>query len=202
MRIFFAVWIALVVASAAQAQDTYRIRPGDILRIEVVEDPSLNRSALVSPDGRISLPLAGSVVAAGRSVEQIQSELASGLASNFASTPNVFVAVERLAERQPAQASAPVEAPTISVYVIGAAERPGKLAVEPGTNLLQVFAEMGGFTRFAATKRVQLRRVDATGTEQVYSIDYDALTRGGRLTSIPIVAEGDVIVVPERRLFE
>lgn len=199
MRVIFAILTTLLLAPMAQAQDAYMIKSGDVLRVEVLEDPTLNRSVLVSPDGRISLPLAGTIAAAGRSVEQVQSDLAGSLGPSFASPPNVFVAVERLAI--PAQAVPPV-VPTLEVFVLGAAERPGKLAVAPGTNLLQVFSEMGGFTRFAATKRVQLRRVDSNGVEQVFIMDYDALSRGVGVSNIPVVAAGDVIIVPERRLFE
>ncbi len=46
----------LVVASWAQ---DYKVRPGDVLQIEVLEDSTLNRTAIVLPDGQISLPLAG-----------------------------------------------------------------------------------------------------------------------------------------------
>ena len=49
----------LLSAAPALAQDGYLIRAGDILQIEVLEDPSLNRQALVAPDGRITMPLAG-----------------------------------------------------------------------------------------------------------------------------------------------
>ena len=66
MRFFVALLAGLLVmpllsANPGHAQDGYRIRPGDTLRIEVLEDESLNRAALVAPDGRITLPLAGSV---------------------------------------------------------------------------------------------------------------------------------------------
>ena len=200
MRMIFALLAGLVFATGAAAQDGYRIKPGDVLRIEVLEDPNLNRTTLVPPDGRISLPLAGIVQAGGQRVEDVQSALAAGLAPNFATPPNVFVSIEQLA--QPAATGGPAEGPTIDVFVIGAATTPGRLEVEPGSTLLQVFAEMGGFTPFAATKRIQLRRVDASGVERVYTFNYDALSRGASLQNMPKVADGDVIVVPERRLFE
>ena len=184
----------------ASAQDSYRIRPGDVLRIEVLEDPSLNRETLVLPDGRVSVPLAGSVRVAGRSVEQVQAALTSALASNFAARPNVFVGLSRLVEPEE---RAEIEAPTLDVYIVGEASRPGKITVEPGTTLLQLFAQMGGFNSFAATKRVQLRRTDpATGREVVYRLNYDAIERGTSPNGTVAVADGDVIVVPQRGLFE
>ena len=52
-------------AQSAVAQG-YQLQPGDILRVEVIEDPTLNRDVLIAPDGRFAFPLAGSVQAGGR----------------------------------------------------------------------------------------------------------------------------------------
>ncbi len=60
---------------------------------------------------------------------------------------------------------------------------------------------MGGFSTFAAKKRVQLRTA-RSGTEQVYTFDYDAMERGAAAGAMTVLAEGDIVVVPQRRLFE
>lgn len=183
------------VALPAVAQG-YRIQSGDTLRIEVLEDESLNREVLVRPDGRINIPLAGSLRAGGRSVEQVSDELARLLAPNFASQPNVFVSLGALNEpREPFRR-------TIDVFVIGEAGSPGRHTPERGTTLLQFFGEMGGFSRFAATKRIMLRRTDNSGKETVYQFNYDAMLDGTGTGASTKLADGDVIVIPERRLFE
>ncbi len=192
-----ALLVALPIAAAAQ---TYRISAGDVLRIEVVEDPELNRSVLVAPDGRITFPFAGSIRAAGRTVETVQNILTTRLSSNFASPPSVFVGLEQLAPERPPRE---VEPDVISVYMLGEVDRSGKVEMERGSTLLQAFAEMGGFSDFAATKRVQLRRTDKkTGVETVYSLNYDAMTRGETANAGFRLQDGDVILVPTRRLFE
>ena len=95
-----AIWMFLTAGPAA-AQE-YKIRAGDTLQVEVLEDPSLNRTLLVLPDGTISFPLAGSVAASGRTVSQVQSALTSGLSGNFAAAPTVTVSVASLAQRMSA----------------------------------------------------------------------------------------------------
>ena len=162
--VLMAAWLSasLPIATAAFAQG-YSIRPGDVLRIEVIEDPTLNRSVLVPPDGKIVVPLAGSVQASGRGVGQVQSDLATLLAPNFAATPSVFVSIEGIVEER-TQESEPV---TVDIFVLGEAANPGRIEVAPGTTVLQFFAEMGGFSNFAATKRIQLRRTNSSGVEQV-----------------------------------
>lgn len=183
------------LAFAAAAQDSYKVRAGDVVRVEVLEDSDLNRSALVLPDGSISLPLAGSIAAKGRTLSEIQASVTLALAPNFASSPTVYVSLVEL--------SAPTDAKTatISVYVIGEVKTPGKHEIAPGTTILQFFAEIGGFTDFAATKRLQLR-TSRTGSEQVFGLDYDAIERGEASALSTKLADGDVIVVPQRRLFE
>jgi polysaccharide biosynthesis/export protein len=199
------VLILSVVGSSIAAQEAYRVRAGDTLRIEVIEDATLNRSVLVSPDGRISVPLAGSIQAAGRPIEDIQAQLSAALAPSFATAPSVFVSVERLFEPRivpPGPIAPPAPPPTIDVFVLGEVGAPGKLEVAPGTTVLQLFAQMGGFTGFAATKRIQLRRTDAGGAESVYVLNYDAIEAGLSPNGTATLADGDVIVVPQRRLFE
>lgn len=205
-RLFVALLSGLLalpmLAGGARAQEEgYLLRPGDTLRVEVLEDASLNRTVLVAPDGRISLPLAGVLTAAGRPIEAVQADLAARLAGNFATTPNVFVSLEAL--NQGALGGGPAVPRTLTVFVMGEANKPGKVLVEPGTTALQFFAEMGGFTRFAATKRIQLRRTDAkTGEETIYQLNYNEIERGTSKAGSTTLADGDVIVVPQRKLFE
>lgn len=190
---FFAICIALLAATTGWAQSGYTIQPGDQLSIEVLEDPSLNRQVLVLPDGSFTFPLVGRVNASGQSPLAIQSALASGLAPNFATTPSVFVSVAGLSPNAFAL-SGPAQ---IDVYMMGEVNTPGKISVDSGTTLLQFLAEAGGFSRFAATNRIQLRRGGRT-----YVFNYRALERGAVLSSQTTLADGDVIVVPQRKLFE
>ena len=184
----------LLLCSPVQAQDSYSIQPGDVLRIEVLEDPSLNRDALVLPDGRVSLPLAGLIQAGGRDIDSVQADIAGRLAPNFAAAPNVFVSMARLAPDMTLGGAAVAD--TISVFLMGEAASPGKVEVEPGSTILQALAQAGGVTNFAATKRLQLRR-----DGKIYQLNYKALETGGSGFD-SAVADGDVIFIPQRRLFE
>lgn len=193
--------IACVAATVAFAQSQYNIRSGDTLAVEVLEDPSLNRSLLVLPNGTITFPFAGSVQAGGQSPDAVAGAIASRISSNFASEPTVFVTVQSLRPRVEAQA--PQIGPTIDVYMLGEIGAPGLKRIERGTTVLQALATSGGFTRFAATKRILLRRSNtSTGEQTVSRINYKAIASGASVGSDIVLADGDVIIVPERRLFE
>ena len=198
IRIILGVLLAATLSTGAFAQSSYQIRSGDSLQIEVLEDPALNRTVLVLPDGSINFPLVGTIPAAGRSVSDVRSDLSAALASKFAAAPNVFVGVGTLAEIAPRASAA---AATISVYAMGEVTAPGKADVAPGTTVLQFLAQAGGFTRFAAQKRVQLRRTAKGGVEQIYLFNYDGTGTSGIAGSTRLQS-GDVIVVPQRKLFE
>ena len=192
-RILLAFLLVLPGIAPAFAQSAgYRIQPGDELAITVLEDDTLNRQLLVLPDGTISVPLAGTVRAGGRSVELVEAAIADQLASNFAVRPSVFVSVVTVDETYG----------TFPIFVMGQVTTPGMVEVEPGTTLLQAIALAGGLDRFAATKRIQLRRADSTGQQRLYLFNFKAVERGGAIQSMIALREGDVIIVPERRLFE
>ncbi|MDH5452422.1 MAG: polysaccharide biosynthesis/export family protein [Paracoccaceae bacterium] len=207
-RTLFGLVLALIIVPAAWAQSSYRIQPGDLLQMEVLEDPSLNRSLLVLPDGSVSLPLVGSVKASGKSIDGLRSAISSSLASNFASAPTVYLSVGQLnattsaVDNAFAQAAAARVTGTISIYALGEVTNQGAIAVEPGITLLQFLSASGGLTQFAATKRIQLRRHNhKTGQETVYHYNFKAVQNGASAPMIVLQA-GDVIVVPERKLFE
>lgn len=178
--------------------------------MEVLEDPSLNRSLLVLPDGSVSLPLAGAISAKGKSVDSMRAAISSALASKFASPPTIFLSVGQLnpTTTAVAQAVAGLAATNVtssgmvSIYALGEVNKQGRVDVEPGMTLLQFLAESGGMTKFAATKRIQLRRANKkTGQETVYHYNFKAVQQGASAPVI-VLREGDVIVVPERKLFE
>lgn len=198
----------VLIAAPAFAQSGYQLKPGDVVRIEVLEDPALNRSTLVLPDGTVSFPQAGTVSAAGRTVEQLQSSLTSSLAPNFAAPPTVYASVASLAPPPLPMMGGPAAAVGgivngIDVYVMGEVSDPGMKEVEAGTNLLQFMAQSGTLGNFAARKRIELHRTDASGTPRIYLFDLNHVGGGSnRVSGMTRLVAGDVVVVPQRRLFE
>jgi polysaccharide export outer membrane protein len=203
IRFLMAVFLLVGSVGASSAQGAYQIKPGDTLQIEVLEDPNLNRNVLVLPDGSISFPMAGTVSAGGRSVDRVAQSLSQEMADNFALAPTVSVSVSALAPRVQAPARAPTGPDLMSVYILGEANAPGRKEILPGTTLIQFLAEAGGLSRFAAEKRIQLRRVDsATKRETVYRFNYRTMGGADSIRAATILAPGDVVYIPERRLFE
>lgn len=197
----FLVTIFAFVGTVADA--AYRVKAGDALRVEVLEDSNLNRQVLVLPDGSANYLSIGSFKAAGRTVDQISAMIANAISGDFAETPNVFVSVERIFVPKPKAPTQPTKPKTMTIYVMGEVGKPGALELSPGSTILQAIAAAGGPTKFAAKKRIELHRVDSDdGTEKVYRYNFQDPRSPNSLSGATELGKGDVIVIPTRKLFE
>lgn len=198
MRHILIVLILLAgFTGAASAQD-YKIRPGDRLEINVWQDPKLNRVVIVAPDGRISFPLAGQIRAGGRTVDNVEAELKKRLSSQYSEDVDISVAY---ADRPPDPPKEKEEKILPGVFVLGEVSKPGKVEYRSSMNVLQALASAGGLSPFAAEKRIKIRR-KIDGEETLIDFNYKDFVSGKDLSGNVLLRNGDVIIVPERGLFE
>jgi polysaccharide export outer membrane protein len=87
------------------------------------------------------------------------------------------------------------------VFITGEVLRPGYFVMRTRLNVMQAIAEAGGFSPFAAKRRIQVRR-KINGVESTFVFDYDAFFSGTNVDDNIGLRAGDVIIVPERGLFE
>src|SRR5882762_5993654 len=164
------------------AQTPNFLNAGDVIRISFPGAPELNQTQKIGTDGALSLPLIGTVQAAGKSPGQLQNELA-GLYKSQLQDNEVLVAVESRA---------------VPVVVSGAVQHPGKIIFERPATVLEAIMEAGGFTPEANTGRVSVIRI-VKGEHQTEIFDLRPVLRG-LPTHAAYVSGGDVIYVPEKLL--
>lgn len=198
MRFLTVAAMLLLAAPGFAMAQSYQIQPGDRIEITVLEDAGLNRTVLVRPDGRISLPLAGTLDVQGLSPEDVAARVRRALARDFIEPPNVTVSLSALGALS-AQGEA-IELQTF--YVLGEVARPGAYETERPVDVIQALALAGGPGPFAAKQRIQVRRRAADRSESVRFFDFDQVEDGVVPTADIMLSDGDVIVVPERGLFE
>jgi polysaccharide export outer membrane protein len=158
--------------------DTYVIGVPELLAIKVWEQPDLSGEVLVRRDGKISVPLIGDELAAGRSPDELARQIEQGL-SRFVANPRVDVSV--------------VEMRSQVVSVIGGGiETSGVLELRSDMRVIDAIAEMGGLTPFAKKREIRVLRGDES-----YPFDYSAFMDGDAPQSNFLLAAGDTIVVPE-----
>lgn len=188
-RLLTAVIAAFAVVSVSHAQDPqagaapqmdYRIQSGDILEISVWREEYLEREVVVQPDGKISFPLAGTLVAAGSTVEGVQSRVAERL-TEYIPDPVVTVSIKEINGNR--------------VYVLGQVQNPGQFIMNPTLDVIQALALAGGTTPFADLNEIKILRREGD-TQALVEFRYADLARGRNLEQNIILQSGDVIIVP------
>jgi polysaccharide export outer membrane protein len=152
----------------------YRLVPGDKLRVEVYKDAQVSQSVQIRPDGKITLPLANDIVAAGRTPTELRDAIAEALKSYIA-TPTVTVIV--------------VETVPPMIYVMGEVNSSGPQPLVGKLDIVQALSAAGGFKDFANTKNIKIRR----GT-QILKFNYKDAIEGR--TAPLLLQPGDTIIVP------
>jgi polysaccharide export outer membrane protein len=167
-------------AATSEKAASYRIGAGDLLAISVRQDETLTRQVVVLPDGTISFPLIGRVVAQGKCLDELRQVIGKRLAKFV---PNAVLSMEVL------------QVNSLRVYVIGNVNRPGQFVLNDNINVLQALALAGGLNPFARSSQVKVFRQSSQGTE-VITFDYDDVAKGKALEQNVLLERGDVIVVP------
>jgi polysaccharide biosynthesis/export protein len=195
MRIFVIAlfWLSFLVLGAnAQA-----LKSGDSLSISVLQDPKLDRNVVVDPSGEIAFPLAGHIRARGLTPLALENIIKSKLKGNYKDENlDVTVAVANSPRDIPEEDLKP------KIFITGEVIRPGSYVVRQPTTLMQAIALAGGVGAFAAKQRIQVRRRAPTGDETIFMFNYKAYEAGADLEGNIRLRAGDVIMVPERGLFD
>src|SRR5579862_646246 len=160
--------------------DAYVVAPGDTMSVTVLNEPSLSGSYTVDPDGKIALPLAGSIPVEGLTLDQVTSTIAKAL-EPYIVKPQVTVALRTVSSRN-------------YVYALGQVTKTGSYTMERGWTIADLIAAAGGTTSRAALTQAFILRKD-----QTIPVDLDALIVKGQTSANVELQPGDVIIVPETK---
>jgi polysaccharide export outer membrane protein len=166
----------------------YLIGVDDIVQVTVWRNPELGITVPVRPDGKISVPLVGDVMAAGMAPSDVALDIQSRLAT-YVRDPQVAVILTDLRSHEYLS----------RVRVTGAVRQPVSIPFRQGMTVLDAVLAAGGLTEFAAPDRSDLHRRLEAGTRS-YEVRLDRILNRGDLSTNYTVAPGDVITVPERTL--
>jgi polysaccharide export outer membrane protein len=148
----------------------YRVDSGDRLRVTVFDQKDLTNTYSVDQAGYVAFPLIGSVAARGRTIQELEGQIAAQLQKGFLRNPDVSIEVDRYR----------------SIFVMGEVGQPGQYTYVPGMTVQNAIALAGGYTPRALQANADVTR----------KINGEILT-GRVLISNPVLA-GDTIYVRER----
>lgn len=168
-------------ASWRNDEPAYRLYPGDVLDVAAPSAPELARTVTVQPDGRINLPLIRPVMAADRSVLQLEAELAQAYASQLVS-PRIDVDVKT--------------ATPLRVFVGGEVGKPGIYDMPGDITAVQAVIMAGGFTTSAKDKSVVIIRRGVDGRPMMRHANlHNAIFQAAGTDQVPL-RRFDIIYVP------
>ena len=162
------------------SSEAYQIGPGDTLNISVWKEEDMDLQILVRPDGGITYPLVGEIMAGGLTPKELSDAIGNKL-NRYIPNPNVTVRV--------------LQSRSNKVFVIGKVNRPGEFVATGYLDVLQALTLAGGLTPFADSDDIKIIRRTEKGTE-VNKFDYDEVISGERLDMNIILKAGDTVVVP------
>jgi len=173
-------FLAAFAQSPNPVAPSYRLGPEDVLDISVWKDDALSRPVVVRPDGFISFPLVGEILAEGQTVDQFTSIFKDRL-SRYVPDPTVTVSVTQMNSNK--------------IYVIGKVNRPGEYVVGHHTDVMQALSLAGGLTPFASQSNIKiLRRINEK--QVIFPFDYGDVLSGDELEQNIILERWDVVMVP------
>ena len=159
-------------------KDAYRIDIGDILEINVWKEEEFTREVFVRLDGRISLPLIGDVVAAGKTPMNLAKSLEEKL-GEIIEEPSVTVIMKATNSRV--------------YYMVGNINIPGAYPLNTPMNLLQAIAKAGGLGEWADKDKITIVR-RTSGKDEMIFFDYKKFVKGKDLSQNIMIQYGDTII--------
>jgi polysaccharide export outer membrane protein len=162
-----------------QRSNVYLLRPSDQISVNVFREPDLSIEAVkIGVEGNVSLPMIGSIPAAGMTARQFEQDVTRRLAAAGLKSPMVSVNIGEYASHM--------------VTVEGAVKTPGVYTFQPGARLSSAIALAEGPTNVAKTEQVAVFRESPEGV-MIAKFDYNRVKQGTMLD--PVLEPGDRVVV-------
>ena len=169
-------------ADWTEMEPEYVLYPGDEIEIATPTASELTRTQRIGPDGRISLPLVGQIMAADRTIAEVERDASDAFASQL---------------RRPVVEITLKTAGPIRVWVAGEVRTPGVVEMNGDLDAYQAVIQAGDFLPTAKQGEVALIRRGPGGVRMMRAVDLRP--RRGEVVAL---RRGDIIFVPRSTLGE
>lgn len=165
------------------ADEEYRLGKGDEITIDFSGRADLQAKVVIGPDGRISLPLAGELMLAGKSRSEAAHAVETALAPYYANLAAQVTVTKYTANR---------------VLLLGAVDHPGPLVFDGQPTLLEAITR-GGLPTVGLEKKPQIpdRCAIYRGSDQVLWVQLRSLIDSGNPLADLRLRRDDVVYVPD-----
>jgi polysaccharide biosynthesis/export protein len=160
------------------------LREGDKIKVDFPGNPQLeSSSAMIRVDGKITLPVIGEVMVAGKTPDQLRQDLVQRYAKELVSSKDIAVTVI---------------SSSYTVYVMGSVSRPGKVTADHPLTAVEAIMEAGGYdVEKAQLKSVKVVRT-INGKTHTYMLNLKGLQSPGAPVDNFSMQNNDIIIIPQR----
>lgn len=174
--------VSMATAAGTPGSEGYRVGPLDVLDVTVFKVEDLSKTVQVSESGKFGFPLVGEVQAGGRTVSEIEKDLATKLGGNYLRNPQVTVLVKEYNSHR--------------ITVEGAVKKAGVYPMQGPMSLLQAIATAGGLDEVSDGSIMLFRRIDGQTAVARFSMNDLRAQRADD----PALQAGDIVMVPSSDL--
>jgi polysaccharide export outer membrane protein len=168
--------------SSASASTAAMVGAGDILSIGVLPVEEYSREVTVSPDGRIEMPLIGTVLVKGLTTREIQ-ELLQKKYVRYVSNPQISINVKHFSGRR--------------IAIFGDVHVSGYFEYRDGMKMLELLAMANGFNDTASVSKIWVLRQEQDGRNRSFRVNYNKILKGDPTRDI-VLQPGDTVYVPKQ----
>ena len=167
--------------SPAASDDVLTLKEGDVLKISFPSVPNMDTQQQIRPDGRLSLPIIGEIVVAGKSTDALAKELVELYSTKIVSKEVMVTLVSS----------------SFSVYVTGAVLRPGKIIADRRISAFDAIMESGGFDKAKADLTAVVVVRQENGQSRKFSLNLQKILEGVQVPPF-YLKPFDTVYVPEK----
>jgi protein involved in polysaccharide export with SLBB domain len=181
--------VAAANLSGYVPDDKYKLRAGDKVAFQILEDRDLPKSLVLADSGELDVPYIGRVAAKDKSCKQLGEEIKALLEKEYYHRATVIIALDSASKYLG------------RVYVWGQVRSQGPIEVMLNENITagKAILRAGGFGDFANKKKVKvIRAASADGTKQSFVLNMVEILEEGKTENDVLLKPDDFILVPSR----
>ena len=181
---------ALTSLSGYVPDDKYKLRVGDRVSLQILEDRDQPRSLVVADSGELDVPYVGRISATDKTCKQLADELKGQLEKEYYHRATVVIALDAANKLLGL------------IYVWGQVRNQGPIDIAVNENLTagKAILRAGGFGDFANKKRVKVVRSGGAGgaAKQNFELNMVEILERGKTEADVMLQPDDFIIVPSR----
>ena len=147
----------------------YSLGEGDLISIQVFDEPDLTMDARIGANGIINYSYLGDLRVVGKTPEEVENQIVGLLSDGYLVNPSVNVTIDAYRP----------------FFINGEVRNPGSYSFQPGLNLDKAIALAGGMTDRASRRKIFIVRANSDNNSPVQA------------STSTMVQPGDIISVRE-----